>query len=881
MWYKKLMLLMLSVRQALSASVDSLVNSAQSVVFFKTINAPLFDEGTFFLIQSYALQGNHTVCLNTSSVIKKLDWCGVGIEPQNVSWALRGDEFRWCDSIARMARTPWVIYNGCGSSKMNSAVTLRFNLSNQTREITAKFLISTYSSWGRPYMLWDAKPSKPYDPPPSIRYYWVRLRNRVNANVSMSVKFRDSVVIGPSYQNNNMRYESVSVSARYGLDHSKSSLPVVKYSDSQSEFNLQLAVTLPPFDSRHSFQNERLSLSFTGLDAYRRVLRTDEDALVFSIMTLDYVTPKKYEEEFTARTKQRYKGFPEAFLQAVSGSNLVPITLAGGRNAIVIKEYVSKKLSRTYRFRDSSRAYFFFKRSHFSVFCQDDSVPGYEVERSLSVTLDLSPRSYILTRRIINRLPQEEYIFWSTRYRVKENRHALVSRTPLRNDADRRHPFLPIFSLTLSFSSYPNDIRLAGGAEHRLRVHEGALDGLAQNIRIQLIGSWFSFSQPVTIEYQLCGQWYAQQVVLPETMLYSFMPVVFFLMAVYSTLLHEKLLLMNHIFLGRMPASSALFSAFIYKKTLPGESVKLALVDAKTQLHQLLEVEVGLFFKVIEFLSPTDVIATLNVISVRPRLCNVFVFNQCLVAYFKSYLSLDSKNPHFTLNELIVLIEAANPRARGVLFSVLLDKGSCFAVVRSNGLIISNELITRLFNITRVLNVLFLMLGISFFTPSTPSWLGFERDSKQADRHYLSPLMAGPYVFILMAFPMFFVMITVSAIPCLRHRAYRSRWCEGAPPHAPRPITLRQSRSTAFYADKALTSQLIALLVNMDPHRRTMFKSIRDVQGLGFFTRQYNRSQPPSHAHRTIDIGNSPSSGNDSDLDLSLETPLLQGSMSA
>ena len=296
MWYKKLMLLMFSVRQALSASIDSLANSTQPVVFFKTINAPLFDEGTFFLIQSYALQDNHTVCLSTNSVIPKFDWCGVAIEPQNVSRALCGDEFRWCDSIARMAQTPWVIYNGCGSSIVSSAVTLRFNLSNQTREITAKFLISTYSSWGRPYMLWDAKPSKPYDPPPSIRYYWVRMRNRVNANVSVSVKFRDSVFIGPPYQNNNMRYESVSVSAQYGLDHSRSSLPVVKYSDSQSEFNLQLAVILPPFDSRYGFQNERLSLSFTGLDAYQRVLRTNEDALLFSIMTLDYVAPKKYEE---------------------------------------------------------------------------------------------------------------------------------------------------------------------------------------------------------------------------------------------------------------------------------------------------------------------------------------------------------------------------------------------------------------------------------------------------------------------------------------------------------------------------------------------------------------------------------------------------------
>ena len=36
MWYKKLMLLMFSVRQALSASIDSLENSAESVVFFKT-----------------------------------------------------------------------------------------------------------------------------------------------------------------------------------------------------------------------------------------------------------------------------------------------------------------------------------------------------------------------------------------------------------------------------------------------------------------------------------------------------------------------------------------------------------------------------------------------------------------------------------------------------------------------------------------------------------------------------------------------------------------------------------------------------------------------------------------------------------------------------
>ena len=309
----------------------------------------------------------------------------------------------------------------------------------------------------------------------------------------------------------------------------------------------------------------------------------------------------------------------------------------------------------------------------------------------------------------------------------------------------------------------------------------------------------------------------------------------------------------------------ALFPRLIYKKTLPGDQLPLLSSSTENMLQQLLEIEVGLFFNVIQFLSFKEAAMTFQFIYELARSFNTAQFDAYITDYFKLYLSIDSDKSHPTLYEIISVVEYASDRVRAILFSVLMDEKSCFAVARANELIYSNAVITRRIYLTRLVYGLYLMLGVNL----------------DAEHHYTSVPMVITYLSSLLIFSLDYLKIAGSALPVVRNRFYRKYWVESIPPNATRPVTLRQSRSTNFYTGKAHTETLKILLLNVDPRRRTVLESIRAVQGVSFFTSPHNRSQSRNLAHRTIDVDNSHSSGNDSDLDLSLETPLLQGSMSA
>jgi uncharacterized membrane protein (DUF485 family) len=882
---------------------DVQASTVLDIELVKRVDAPLFDQGTFLLVQNYTLMDEQPVCISTRGNMRAFDGnIAIQIEPVGPQSLSDAGEVAWCASMREIAQTPWVIYSEKmwypGLPEFVPRLQFNFTRANDEYALTREVVIRSADTWGR--MVAYAEDRALTNAQQTIgQPCWIRFSDQTAQNYSLNLcSLGDDKEGYPacSYANTPVRHQQVRFSVQGHVEALPQALAVYRKVLNELFFAERLSVTYPPLNARVRGGDDVIITTMSTLDKHNRAVLNAPVLSSLTMVNVEFAPVIEIRTDLAMNSVHTYT-LPKDFLPLLNDHRWTDNPFDCSYQAM-LREYANNHLQNQWNLCGLDKLAEMLSRLSYLAQCGLDT----EWSRRLSIELYIDRQGVWLGDTFLNRLPAREYTFYQLRYRV-QSVPSLVRVTPLRiyspviisRGRFLLDLFVPQYEFYFAYNGTLSGLIFTGLNENLVTVSSFPRGNNAEqkHHKVHIRGVFFSLGGDVRVNYELCGLKKSFVIQLPHTMIYSTILVLPLICKVLWCLLHSGQIARGY----RKNFNSFTLSVLLHGLTHFARKAPTATpaLCIGTRLHRLVQYEVGLLSQILPYLSLRESFQLLESLQGLNQKIHKQFYGRILTLYYQSlFFDFDRARAISVLDVANILRDATGLHHKFLLNVITSENASfVYTLPRQKSFVEVHfkQLLRRTENYITPVAVLVFSLYVSypFFYPFQSQLAGGGCAQKK-----LSDCTFG-----YMNQPGW-VVLNVILLQCLAGGCYLRSYLVSIlhwehdqlselpdPVYAPRPLTQAQSRCRSrFFNQPELERIKLHMRSCFSTTNKDVFDQIRSVDSSQLLRRvepeQVDASEPI--VQRSSDLQSLWLSGESSlgldDMEQGLSTPLLSRSVS-
>ena len=650
------------------------------------VDAPLFDQGTFLLVQNYTLLDEQPVCISTRGNMRAFDG-NIAIQIEPVGPQLLGDagEVAWCASMRDIAQTSWVIYSEKmmypGLPEFVPRLQFNFTRANHEYALTREVVIRTADTWGR--MVAYAEDRVLTDAQQIIgQPCWIRFSDQAAQNYSLNLcSLGDDKAGYPacSYANTPVRHQQVRFSVQGHVEAQPQALAVSRKVLNKPFFAERLSVTYPPLNARVKGGDDPIIISMTTLDKHNRAVFNTPVLSSLTMVNVEFAPVIEIAAELAMNSVHTYT-LPKDFLPLLNDQRWTNNPFDCSYKAI-LREYANNHLQNHWNLCGLDKLAVMLSRQSYLAQCGLDT----EWSRRLSIELHIDRQGMWYGDTFLNRLPAREYTFYQLRYRVRSV-PSLVRLTPLRiyspvimpSDRLLLDLFVPQYEFSFAYNGTLSRLSFTGLNENLVTVSSSPQGKNAEqkHHKVHIRGAFFSLGGDVHVNCELCGLKQTFVIQLPHTMIYSTILVLPLICTVLWCLLHSGQIARGYRNNSNRFTLSVLLNGLNhFARKAPAVTPTLC---TDTHLHQLVQHEMGLLSHVLPFLTLRESVQLLESLQGSNHKIHKQFYGQILTLYYQSLFFDFDRAKSISVLDVANVLRDATGLHQELLLNVITSENASF-----------------------------------------------------------------------------------------------------------------------------------------------------------------------------------------------------------